>query len=158
VKFKLTAGAELDLPNQDEMRSAISGALRDWSVEAAKGPDPILWSGAGVVNMAGDLYIGGATSAEDRMGPEASLAWIVTRFNVSGLAAGETVSAYINTDSPRWSILGGISGYAEFQCPTLVLKPNQRIYVVGHGLTGGEAVYVSGAALQLPVTQLYKLL
>jgi hypothetical protein len=161
MKFKLTAGAELDLLTQAELDKALKNFARDWQVAAAAGPKSVDWWGTGTVDAAGGLTIGGDTAnpVSGRFGPDVSMIWSVKRCNVRGLTGADALSLYVGEATPQRSVKDGISAYERFGSNELVLRGGRKLLFVGTGLTtaANTVITISGSAWELPQIMMYQL-
>jgi hypothetical protein len=163
VKFKFNAGAEFDVLTQKELEHSLKAFGRDWMVELAKGPRTINFFGSGVISAAGTLSMGGesADPSTGRWGPDQGMVWAIKRWNVRGLTdTHDTLSAWNTVNTAGRSIIDGITGYNRFGSDELVLRGGESLMFTGTGLATAAAtkIYVSGAAWELPVTLMYKLM
>lgn len=160
-KFKMSAGAEFDILNKDELDASIGKLLEDWKVEAARGPKHVRFSGNATVAADNTLNIGGsANPLSGRLGPDQSFVWSVKRWAIRGLYAGDSLSAYINNASPSALIKDGVTAYDRFGSDELVLVGGDLLLWSGAEMLTpvGTTVFVSGAAWELPATLTYRLL
>jgi hypothetical protein len=163
MKFKLSAGAEVDVLTEHELRKALKDYAQDWMVEARTGPKSVLWWGSGAVSATGTLSIGGASvdpNAGGRYGPDPSMVWSIKRWNVRGLANGDSLSAFINDAAAQRSIIDTVTGYNRFGSDELVIGGADKLLFTGTGLmtVAGTVITVSGSAWELPRTMLYRLM
>lgn len=127
MKFKLHAGAELDMLTRDELASV----LRSWQTELTRGAKLRRLSISGTA-VGGVLLIG---SNDD--GPAEGMAWAITRLSV---APGPTLPA------------GGIQVYANTsESPSALLVRNlvTDVFPGDHGcnILGGESLRIAGTGL-----------
>jgi len=160
VKFKLQAGAELDLLTKDELHST----LKAWMVEVMRGAVPKRF-GAQATIAANAVTVDGANNT-GTLGPEAGMAWLVTRIAVSGLtAASDPTSLYVNGVAP-WNLLvpsitgvAGATGYHEFPASQVILTGNDKLILASTGaIAATGTVTLAGQAWELPIGLLWKLL
>jgi hypothetical protein len=161
MKFKLSAGGEIDILTRRELSETLREVARDWQVEASRGPRPIRWWGMGTVDSAGALSMGGegadmATSG--RWGPDPGFVWAVKRWNLRNIEDGKTISAWINDNNDSRSIRDGLTGYNDFGSDELVLLSADRLLFTGSGMTAGRVITVAGGAWELPATMMYRLM
>lgn len=154
MKFKIAAGAEIDLLTKEEM----SDALRNWSEEFLRGRRYRKVNGTGTVTAAGDVSIGGPDTGSE-MGPDEGMVWSVKRLVISGLADGKHVTLWVNETSASTLVEPGIIGSTADPTRTpslrwgsnqLVLQAGERLLVTGSSLAAGGTVTVTGQALEAP--------
>lgn len=138
MKFKLTAGAELDLITKEELR----GELRAWHQEVRRGPKftrrSFVATGTGsALSFTGD-------------GPAEGFVWAVTRLSVTGPGfdpATHRVSVYINEATPTQLVWVDLIGNASIGDHGLILNGGDSLVFV---VTGGNPT--SGAQLAVTAT------
>lgn len=160
MKVKLQAGVELDMLNKDELKEA----LRDWMVEAMRGPIPRRFSAQGTI--AGNAVTVDGANNTGTLGPEAGMAWMVSRVAVSGLTlATDATSLFVNGTQP-WNLVlptltgvAGSTGYHEFPAAQVLLTGNDRLILSSTGAIAATGVVtLTGQAWELPIGLLWKLL
>lgn len=150
MKFKLQAGAELDLLTRDEMRAE----LQAWLDEIKRGVRFVQRTYKGTVNA-------GAVLIDDPdAGPAGSFCWAVTRVSVAGLTMAETVNVYLNDVAPSNFVcsIGATPGRELFGSTGLLLNPlNRVIFAQASGLAGTE-ILVGVQSVELPVQLAWQLI
>lgn len=160
MKVKIQAGAEIDTLTADELK----GVLRDWMVEAMRGPVPKRFSAQGTITGAA-LTIDGQNGT-GTLGPEAGMVWVVTRIAVSGLTnATDATALFVNGTHPSNLVLpsltgvAGAVGYHEFPAQQVVLTGNDRLILASTGaIAATGTVTLAGQAWEMPIGLVWKLL
>lgn len=158
MKAKLQAGMELDLLSKAEVAEVLTEARASWQKEIARGVR--FRSFSSVATVAGGVWSIGAAAGVDQLGPREGFIWSVTRIAVSGpgLVLGtDLFSAYVSEVTPVKLIQSGLTRGAQWDMGVLVLVGGDRLTLAGVGTGVGE-VYVSGAAVELPVQLAFQLL
>lgn len=154
MKFKITAGAEIDVLTKPELDSV----LRSWGEEFVRGRRYRKLSASGTVTAAGTVSIGGE-DASGAMGPDAGFVWSVKRLIVSGFANGNLLTLWINEASPSTLIESGITGTTvdptraqalRWGSNQLVMEAGERLLITGTGLSAGAIITVTGQTLEAP--------
>lgn len=163
MKFKLNAGAEFDILTQHELQDT----LRNWMVEVVKGARPVRFSAqAQIVNNA--VSVGGfdASTATGQLGPRPGFVWAVRRITQTGLAVTTDPTAiWVNNTQPQDLVLpaftgaNSVNGYKSFNSGELLLVGDDRLIIASTGAVASVGtVTIAGAALELPVGMLWKLI
>lgn len=164
MKFKLQAGAELDLLTRDEIKDVMRSGMRDWVLEAMRGPMPKRFAAQGTIT-ANAVTVDGSNGS-GVLGPEAGFAWLITRVAVSGVTlATDATALYVNAVSP-WNLVlpnvtgvTGSTGYHEFPSGQITLRGNDRLILASTGsIAATGQVTLTGSAWEVPETMLWKLL
>jgi hypothetical protein len=157
AEFKMTAGGVFNTLTKEELDSS----LKAWMVDNAKGARPIHFSAQGVVAADGSLTMGGATTLiGGTLGPASGFHWVVNRIavRVAG-AAISTFSIFINSAQPQ-SLVRDVpttaNGYAGFSTPDLVLNGDDSLVITSTSQTASAVAVVTGQALEVPATLLWK--
>jgi hypothetical protein len=164
AKVEIKAGATLDTLTEPELDRALSKFLVSWRKEVHRGVTFRRFSRSGVVDAAGELVIGGASSSSSGLGPEESMVWGVTRVNIANLASATTgvVRLYRNdvSDSTQvkgdWTITNTSTSH-HFGTPGIILRPGDALLVTGTTLTAGTTVTVAGDAIEVPFNLAWQL-
>lgn len=157
MKFKIAAGAEIDLLTRGEM----SEVLRNWGEEWIRGRRYRKVNGVGTVDGAGGLSIGGAGDASGELGPDEGFVWSVKRLIISGLSDGDVVTLFANEPSASTLIESGITSTTADPTRTqalrwgsnqVVLQAGERLLLTGASLTSGAVVTVAGQTMEAPAS------
>lgn len=152
MKMKLTANAEIDLMNADE----LAHVLRSWQKEITTGVR--FRQFAGQATVAGGVW----SMTNQQLGPDPGMVWAVTRVAIggNGITVGtDLFNAYVGEVSPSKLIESGISRGARWILPTVVLNGPEQLVFQGAGTNGaGTDVTISGAAIELPQQLAWQLL
>jgi hypothetical protein len=149
MRFKLQAGAELDLLNREEMREELDA----WSTELRRGIRFRQISGR--TDRAGGVY----TLTVD--GPREGFMWAVTRLFVSGggvVAGTDVFSVYVDEVTPSKLVESGLTRGQRWDVPTLQLDGGSVLIVSGVGTGAGTDVTASGQAVEIPMQAAWQLL
>jgi hypothetical protein len=147
VKFKLSAGGELDLLTSGELRDELDRALRNWQQELARGAKFLRRSLSGQVDSGGDLTIRGGEEA----GPAEGFVWALTRVTpAAGLLATETLGVYVNDATPS-NLLVELPGSAVWPGDhAVILTGGDRLVIAGQALTASARVTVNVQVKEVP--------
>jgi hypothetical protein len=163
MRAKLSAGAEIDFLNKDELHDSLGQAMAPiyaWMNEMNRGVAAMRFSGVGVIATGGSFAIGDPSAPGDRIGPRTGYAWAVTRLTIAGLTNTDTVKLYLNGQSNSQLIHSWTAGTAAlFGGKNLIITGEDAIVVAATGLADavGTQVELLGAALEVPQNQLWKL-
>jgi hypothetical protein len=150
VKVKLSAGAEFDMLNRDE----LAAVLRSWQTEITRGAKLRRLSISGVA-VGGVLAIGGNDD-----GPAEGMAWAVTRLSV---APGPTLPAgglqvYANTsESPSALLIRNLTTDVFCGDHGCNILGGESLRIAGTGLGATDAVTVTLSIKEVPVQQIWSL-
>lgn len=157
AKFKLQAGAEIDVITAKEMKAALTEARRSWMQEMATGVTfPRIMASGTIAGAACDFGADGPAS--DALMPAPGFLWDVRRLRINGLAANETgvISIYLNDASPSSLICSTADLAAGVRLFTfaeqLIVSPGEALRVVGTSLTSTGTVTLTGQVRELPIT------
>lgn len=159
MKFKLQAGAELDILSAPEVRQILGS----WFTEVTRGIKFRQFSGRAA--LAGGVWTIGGNATDNRqdvLGPEPGLLWAVTRIAVSGngfVPGTDAFSVYIDEVTPSKLIESGLTRGARWDVPIVQLNGGERLTLsgVGTGVNGTDVV-VSGQAVEVPAQLAWQLL
>lgn len=163
MKTKLEAGATLDLLSKDELIEGVARGYQNWISEATRGVVQRRFSGQGTI-AATNLSIGGAASP-GRFGPEPGFVWSVRRLAAAGITLGtDSLAIYINDANPSSLVMprafdaSAGAGARFFDGNQLILVGGDNLLFTGTGLNATGIVTITGMALELPVSLLYRLI
>lgn len=154
MKFKLTAGAELDLLSPDEFRNTLRTELKNWSAELTRGAKFLRRSLHGQVDGSGDLTIQG----DDNAGPAEGMVWALTRITpAAGLLPTETLGVYVN-DASTSNLLVSLPGTAVYPGDhAVMLAGGDRLVISGQALTPSARVTVNFQVKEVPYLMAWSL-
>lgn len=151
AKVKLSAGAELDLLNKDE----VLGVLKSWQNELSRGARIIRHSINGTVAADGTLTMG-----DNRDGPSEGMVWGITRFSVAPgatLGAGG-LSVYLNdTNSPSGVLISKLVTDIFCDARGAMINSGDSLRIVGSGLTANTQITVTLSARDVPAQMAWSL-
>lgn len=158
AKFKINAGAEIDVLTEKELSSALDKMSSSWMAEVTKGFKYRRFLGVATI-AAASVSI---TEGQDNiLGPGAGLMWAVNSLVVGGLAVADSVDVLINDSDPvaTFTRAAGTGNYVRqsFGQTDLVLNPNDYLSLVGSGLTAVGQVKLYGRCTELSRVLAYKL-
>lgn len=158
AKFKIAAGAEIDMLTNSELRKTLSDTMASWMAEVTTGARYARFSAAGLIAGAA-LQIGGAERADDNLGPAPGFVWDVRRLRISGLADADVASVYVNDANPSSMVAStaDVSGGLFLWGEQVVLYPGDSLLVAGASLTATGYVTVSGQVRELPMALAWRL-
>jgi hypothetical protein len=160
MKFRLKAGAELDMLTRHELRDELAVWQRDFLAELRRGPQRAEIHSSGTV-AATNIIIGVGQYTDSIMAPNKGFAWSVRRLTARGLAAGDTIGIYksgvLNPQSGTFSgsQVATLTGSNPTQFITkggLVLFSSEPLSVYGTGLTATGTIEIDGEAAEVPAT------
>ena len=156
-KFRLSAGSEIDVLNAAEARSL----LREWMVDVAKGLRPITFNATGTTDGAGAIELGGAkTLAGGQLGPAPAFWWAVDRLaiRVDGVAAGAFSVFHGQASSLTLvrDVAATSGGFVSFNNRGLLLTGADSMVITIAGAAASKQVTVSGAAIEIPQSLLWR--
>lgn len=144
MKFKIQAGAEIEVMTPAEMRSELGA----WLGEIRRGVKFVRRSMFDTVDN-GAVTMG----PEQGLGPEPGFTWAVTRINVTGLQNAEIQPVTINDDSFHnlVGMFGAGTAATRVYSPTgCILLGGDRLVSNNTGLTNGRIIVVSIQAVEVP--------
>lgn len=157
MKFKIQAGAEIDVATKKEVRDEIEAARTSWIGEVARGDRFRRFSAYAYSDAAGTVAVG---QTGQYIGPAEGFVWSVTRFAVtSGYdPATQVLSLTLGSDATTGSavIIPDLGTYNDLSGNQLVLYPGDRLYVVGT-VAASSRVWVTGQARELPISLAWRL-
>jgi hypothetical protein len=155
-KYKMSAGAEFETLNKKE----LDASLKEWMVDAVKGCRPVQISAQGSVTAPGTVTLGGATTLTGGvLGPEVGYWWSVTRLAVRVEGQPAAFSVYLNNADGGHlvrDVNGAANGYATFGQYELLFSGSDALIIQASTVGESGLVTVSGAAIELPTTLLWK--
>lgn len=161
AKFKVKAGAELEVVTPKELADQIETLRAAWVADVTIGARWTRFSAQGRVTAAGAFEIGGPSRPDDGLGPAPGFVWDIRRVHVYGMAETDVAELYVNDANPS-TIVGStddVVGCMFTFDRQLVLYPGDALLVAGSDLTADEGTYItiSGMAQELPVALAWKL-
>lgn len=152
MKAKLTAGAELDLLNRDE----LAETLKSWGHELTRGARFRRRSMAGTVAADGSLTIG--TGSDDTFGPAEGFVWAVTRISIAGIDPDtQWVNAYANDANPSSLLVPRISRVEYPGDHAVVLVSGDQLVIAGSTLTATAIVTATVQIKEAPTLMAWSL-
>jgi hypothetical protein len=156
----------LETVGPGELETALdkmAATMRDWIVEAGRGPKPVWWSATGTVATDGTLDVGGSSVGTGRTGPGPSMAWSVKICLVTGLSVdGDALSVYRSEVGASRLIWPSLTTAAplEIGSDRVILQGGENLLFHGASLATPAAtvVTVNGAAWELPTTLIHRFL
>lgn len=163
MKFKLQAGAELEMLTKAELREELAEAMTAWRQEIARGVRFRKFSASGV-RTGGTWAIGGDVGNNDtaQLGPQSGFVWALTRLIVSGggiVAGTDAWQAYLDVTTPSRLLASTTnSNGVSFDPGAVVLVSGETLAFTGVGTGAGTDVTVAGHAVELPIGLAWHLL
>jgi hypothetical protein len=155
VKFKIAAGAEIDLLTQGELKDTLRGMMTSWVAEVSMGDRYRRFSAYGDIADSA-LSIGG--TPEQEIGPDEGFVWSVKRLAVTNYDPdAEALGLYINGTDSSGVVEPILSRYNPYDANQLILYPGERLWIAGSSLTSSGRVWVTGQARELPISLLWRL-
>lgn len=160
MKFKVQAGAELEIPSQREIQDAVSTVMTSWISENMRGGRYRRLTAMGTIT-GGSLSIGGPDETH-QLGPASGYVWDVRRLFINGYqltAPIDVVWVYVN-DASSGSVIASTtqseSGLFRFD-RQVVLYSGDNLMLAGLSLAAAGPVYVTGTVLEYPASQAWRL-
>lgn len=157
MKFKIQAGAELDLLTKDEVRAELERFATNWRTEVARGIRYRRFSLYGDSTSGGVLSIG--ESGDQKAGPGTGFCWLLKRLSVSGAydpAGGDELAFYHSSSENGSSLINAalpqVSDVEEF------FGPGETLVFAGASLTASTRFWVTGQVLEAPEALAWKLI
>lgn len=154
--FKLSAGSMIDVLNKQELREL----MQEWKADHARGARPVRISADFKADATGLAVGGGAsTLTGGTLGPAPGFWWSVQRLAVrvdSTPAAYEVYQDRRSAQSLIRDVDGSNNGYVSFGNNEVMLDGTSSLVIAASSLTPGSIVYVSGMAIEIPMTLLWK--
>lgn len=158
AKFKIQAGAEVDMISSQEMRDALKDLQMSWMTELAIGTRYTRFSAqATIANAALDM--GGSGPGGQQLGPPPGFIWDVRRLRLTGLNSSDVVVVTINDDQPssRIATTGDTTGKLFLWAEQVILYPGEVLRITGSSLAATGVITASGQARELPVSLAWRL-
>lgn len=160
MKFRLKAGAELDMLTKSELGSALDTWGRAFLEELRRGPQ------RGVINASanvsdGTVIIGAGPYTGSIIAPNKGFAWSVKRLTASGLATGDSIQIIKSGvyNPGEGTLTGKVLTTLTEADPTVIFSSNavviynsEPLTVFGSGLTATGAIDIDGEAAEVPAT------
>lgn len=150
AKFKIEAGAELDVLTKDEMGATLRGWLQE-SVRGVKFVSIV----AETAKTGATFTIGGnVAEPQGTLGPTDGFLWSVMSVNVNGpgVAAADTFVIYDgDTSGTRVRVPTLTNAGRSFQKGEFVMLGPRKIRVTGASTGAGTEIFVAGMAIEVPL-------
>lgn len=159
MKFKINAGAEIDVLNKEELQETLGS----WFTEISRGVRFRQISAQGTVS-GGVWTIGGNApdNHKDPLGPSNGFLWAVTRLALAGggvVLGTDLWNVYVNEIAPSKLVQSGLTRFAMYDVPVLILQGGDRLAAAGAGTgVAGTDVTISGQVVEIPVQLAWQLL
>lgn len=156
AKFKISAGAEIDVVTKDEVREELAHARANWVGEVARGCRWKRGSMFGTTDGAGLVTIG--ENGENALGPGEGFAWLLKRVAVTGYdpvaPSTQSLALYQGAANPSAIIVPKLGTYtAEMN---ELLMPKDTLVVSGTAAISTK-VWVTVQVKEVPVSLLWRL-
>lgn len=157
AKFKIQAGAEIDLISKKEMEEALK-SLASWMVEASIGARYTRVHSTGLI-AAGSMDFGSEGSAGQILAPPPGFIWDVRRLRITGLDAADVAKIHIGDANPSTLIAtsADIAGDCFLWAEQVILYPGDSLRIVGSGLTATGTITAAGMVRELPMSLAWRL-
>jgi hypothetical protein len=159
AKTKMTAGAEIETLTPPELAGHLDRFTKDWYQEKARGVTTFRFDSTAAVTGAGALTV--PATAQPVIGPKAGFAWAVQSGRVQGLLSGDSLNVFRNSSQVPGNFVGQLSAAAPtatFGSKGLILRGEEKLIVVGASLMATGDVTVNFEGIEVPDSDLYKLL
>lgn len=155
MKFKIQAGAEIDVATKKEVRDEIAAAKTSWLAEVARGDRYRKFSAYGDSDALGAIVIG---ARDQRIGPAEGFVWSVTRLAIIGYDPATQSLALATDDLATGSsvIIPKLSTYHDLSGNQLVIYSGDQLYVAGT-VAASTKVWITGQARELPMPLAWRL-
>lgn len=156
MKFKINAGAELDLLTRDEMRDELAGFAANWRAETIKGDRYKRIYGYGTP-ATGAVEFGGDLAGGEQLGPAQGFVWDVRRLGLLGHdPAADVLRVFINAPEIGNCVIPVMGRYQGFNRAELVLYPGDLLLVSGT-TAATDRVSLVGQVRELPIGLAWRL-
>lgn len=157
AQHKITNGGTLDVLNKKELAEALDAHTLHMVQEQARGLTTARFDGQGTVATAAVTIP--ASGSPNRMGPKMGFAWTVQRVTAAGLVSTDTLSVYRSAVTPH-NFLGVITATTSLHLgsKSIVLRGDENLIITGSSLSATGDIVITGEAIEVPETDLYKLL
>lgn len=160
AEFEIKLGGKVDLLTKKE----LGDVLQAWRVEQVRGFVPRSFGATGgAIDSTFKLTLGGAAApGSGQLAPNPGFVWSVKRIAVR-LGGNPNIawSVYRNAEGDN-NVIRDVPattfGYASFGLNELVLKESETLCLVVSGAPANSQLVVSGMAVELPSTLMWKLL
>lgn len=156
AKFKINAGAEINVLDKDELRGELAHARASWVSEVAKG---VRWKRAsmwGTSDGAGLVTIG--ESGDNQLGPGEGFVWRIRRLSISGYdpvaPSLQSLALYQGSANASAIIVPKLGTYNTQMDE--VLMPKDTLVVAGTAAISTK-VWVTVQVTEAPVALLWRL-
>lgn len=160
MKQRIEPGATFDFTTPGEMKEHLNEITRQSAQERARGVQP--WRGEGTAAVASTNVQIPALGSMETIGIDPGWAVFVYSARAQGLGTGDVIKIYRSTGSTATDLkfVGEVTAAAPavgFGSRGLVLKGGEQLLFVGTGLTATGDVSVNAEGMQVPETDLYKM-
>jgi hypothetical protein len=162
MKTRIKVDAELEMLTQSELREELTAAMQGWRAELGRGVKFRKFSAQATV-VGGFWDVGGmaASNQKQTLGPEPGFMWSITRLAVSGGGfdpTSDTWQLFSDSNQPSKLILLNFGYGDQWEPGVIVLTGPEQLVFAGDGSGGGTDIHISGAAIEVPVQQAWRLI
>ena len=155
AKFKIQAGAEIDVLTENEMRKGLKDFAASWMAETTRGDKYRRFSTFADISGA-EVTIG--AGAQPRIGPAEGFIWAVKRIALTNYdPSAETLALYLNSTESSAVVHPSLVVYNAFDSTQLVMYPGDTLVVYGSSLSSTGRVWLTGQARELPIGLAWRL-
>ena len=158
MKQKIEAGGVFDFTTPGELEEKLNIITRQSDQERARGVQP--WRGEGTAAVAADAVTIPAVGSMELIGIDPGWAVFVYSARAQGLGAGDVLKIYRNVGAVDLKFVGQCTAAeptASFGSKGLLLKGGEQLIFVGASLTATGNISVNAEGIQVPETDLYKM-
>lgn len=158
MKFKINAGAEIDVITKGEMDDALKNFGTSWVQELARGDRYRDIRGAGTITATA-VSIGGDRD-DVNLGPSQGYVWSVKRLAVIASTVDDVakLTLFKNDNAPSSTVKPILLTYNTFDANELVLYPGDKLLVESSAALGGSGnITITGQVRELPVALAWRL-
>jgi hypothetical protein len=159
AKFKIQAGAELDVLTHDELKTALSAFTATWHQEVARGDRFRDIRATGTI-AATAVSIGGDKDTGNNLGPSAGFVWSVQRLAVVAGTVDDVakLTLFKNDNGPGSQVKPVLATYNSFGPRELVLYPGDVLLVENFSALGGSGnITLTGSVREVPIALAWRL-
>lgn len=157
ARHTITNGGTFEVLNRAELTAALDKQTIDWFQEQARGLSTARFDGQAVVASAAVTIP--AAGSPNRLGPKMGFAWAVQRVTAVGLLTGDTLGVYRSALTPH-NFLGVLTPTTSLHIgsKSIILRSDENLVITGNSLSATGDIVITGEAIEVPETDLFKLL
>lgn len=157
ARTKIAPNSYIDTVSETELVHHLDRYTENWFQERARGVTTVRIQAIDTV-AGGKITLPGPN--EDLMGPNMGFAWKLNVLRAFGLGTGDSLTVYRNFAAPGnyLATLSVGSPIFTFGSTSCVLRGDEKLTIVGTGLTATGDIAVNGEGVEAAELDLYKIL